>query len=294
MIRLLKSVTAIITAGVVCFGQPHSAAAEQETGEGDRRSVDVPLYYLELLEFSAAQLDQYEAQRPNLFDYRIKQGDSLYSIAVRFGTDIRTLARLNNISNPHRIVAGETIEVLTIVGSVHDAQDGDTVSDIARLYGVGEDVITSANDLDGDDILSRGIRVIVPGAYLSRGEDYPLYIIWPLQGVLTSGYGWRGGRFHFGIDIAAPYGAPFFAAAAGHVTKAGFLGAYGIMVELDHGDNILTRYAHASKVAVSLGEQVSPGQVIGYIGLTGNTTGPHLHFEILVDGAKVNPLEYLE
>jgi len=66
------------------------------------------------------------------------------------------------------------------------------------------------------------------------------------------------------------------------------------MVEVDHGDNILTRYAHASRVAVSLGEQVSPGQVIGYIGLTGNTTGPHLHFEILVDGAKVNPLGYLQ
>jgi len=101
------------------------------------------------------------------------------------------------------------IEVLTIAGSVHDAQDGDTVSAIARLYGVGEDVITSANDLDSDDILSRGIRVIVPGAYPAGGEAYPLYIIWPLQGVLTSGYGWRSGRFHYGIDIAAPYGAPF-------------------------------------------------------------------------------------
>jgi len=84
VIKLIKSVAAIIAAGVVCFGQPHSSAAEQETGEGDR-SVEVPLYYLELLEFSTAQLDEDEAQRPDLFEYRVKQGTAFMALPPVLG-----------------------------------------------------------------------------------------------------------------------------------------------------------------------------------------------------------------
>jgi murein DD-endopeptidase MepM/ murein hydrolase activator NlpD len=292
MTGIVKTVAVVLVAGAICFGQPHSATAEQDTGEADL-SGEVPRYYLELLQFSSARSDNEEEQKPALFEYRIEPGDSLYSIAHRFGTDIKTLARLNNIVNPHYIVMGDVIEILTVVGAVHDAEEGDTVSDIAKLYDVGEEVITAANDLNSKDILTRGVRVIVPGAALSRGGHYQSFA-WPLHGVLTSGYGWRNGKFHYAIDIAAPYGTPFYAAAAGRVTHAGYLGAYGIMVELDHGNGFLTRYAHASSVAVSNGQQVASGQVIGYIGLTGNTTGPHLHFELHNQGVKVNPLEYLD
>lgn len=292
MTGLIKIVAVLLAAGAICFGAPQGAAAEQETAEAELAG-DVPRYYLELLQFSSARLEAEEEQKPTLFEYRIEPGDSLYSIAHRFGTDIRTLARLNNIANPNYIVTGDVIEILTVVGAVHDAEEGDTLSDIAKQYGVGEELITAANDLNSKDVLTRGVRVIVPGADLSRGGHYQEFI-WPLQGILTSGYGWRNGKFHHAIDIAASYGTPFYAAAAGRVTHAGYLGAYGIMVELDHGNGFLTRYAHASKTAVAIGQQVAPGQVIGYIGLTGNTTGPHLHFELYHHGAKVNPLEYLD
>lgn len=289
---LIKAAAVVLVAGAICMGQPQIAAAGQDAEAGDRPG-DVPLYYMQLLEFSAAREADDQEAKPALFSYKIAGGDSLYSIAARFGTDIRTLVQLNKIVNPHAIFAGDIIEVLNVVGAVHDVQDGDTVSDIAKIYGVGEEVITAANDLNSKDILTRGVRVIVPGASLSRG-GYAHSFIWPLQGVLTSGYGWRNGKFHFAIDIAAPYGTPFFAAAAGRVSHAGYLGAYGIMVELDHGNGFLTRYAHASRLAVENGRYVAAGQVIGYIGLTGNTTGPHLHFEIHDNGEKVNPLEYLD
>ncbi len=294
MTGFIKTTVVLLVAGAIGFGIPQSAAADQGGVEAEL-SGDVPRYYLELLHFSSArsEAEAKDEQKPTLFEYRIEPGDSLYSIAYRFGTDIKTLARLNNILNPHYIVTGDVIEILTVVGAVHDAEEGDTVSDIAKHYGVGEEVITAANDLNSKDILTRGVRVIVPGADLSRGGQFPEFI-WPLQGVLTSGYGWRNGKFHYAIDIAAPYGTPFFASAAGRVTHAGYLGAYGIMVELDHGNGFLTRYAHAGKTAVTIGQQVAPGQVIGYIGLTGNTTGPHLHFELLYHGTKVNPLEYLD
>ncbi len=289
MTGLIKAATVVLAAGLICIGQPWSAAAEQE-GESDR-SGEVPLYYLELREFSAAR-DEAAESKPGLFKYTIEPGDSLSSIAARFNTDVSTLVSLNNISNPHHIVAGEVIEVVNVVGAVHNAEDGDTISDIAKLYGVGEEVIIAANDLNSKDTLTRGVRVIVPGATRSRGGQVKQFI-WPLQGTITSGYGWRNGKFHYAIDIAAPLGTPFFAAAAGRVTYADYLGAYGIMVELDHGDGFLTRYGHAGKVAVSAGQQVAPGQTIAYVGLTGNTTGPHLHFEVLHNGNKVNPLDYL-
>ncbi len=289
MIGLIKAATVVLAAGLICFGQSGSASAEQE-GEADR-SGDVPQYYLELRQFSAAR-DEAAESKPVIFEYTIEQGDSLSSIAARFNTDVSTLASLNNISNPHYIVAGEVIEVVNVVGAVHDAEEGDTVSAIAKMYGVGEEVIIAANDLNSKDTLTRGVRVIVPGATISRGGQVK-QLIWPLQGTITSGYGWRKGNFHYAIDIAAPLGSPIFAAAAGRVTHAGHLGAYGIMVELDHGDGLLTRYGHAGKVAVSVGQQVAPGQTIAYVGLTGNTTGPHLHFEVLHHGNKVNPLDYL-
>jgi murein DD-endopeptidase MepM/ murein hydrolase activator NlpD len=292
MFGFVKTVAVVLMAGAIFLGQPQSAASEKDTGDAEL-SGDVPRYYLELLQFSSAHSEDEEDPKPALFEYRIEPGDSLYSIAHRFGTDIKTLVRLNNIVNPHYIVIGDVIEILTVVGAVHDAEEGDTVADIAKLYEVGEEIIAAANDLNSKDILTRGVRVIVPGAALSRGGYYPS-LIWPLHGVLTSGYGWRNGKFHYAIDIGAPYGTPFYAAAAGRVIHAGYLGAYGIMVELDHGNGFLTRYAHASKVAVAQGQQVASGQVIGYVGMTGNTTGPHLHFELLDQGARVNPLEYLD
>jgi len=118
-------------------------------------------------------------------------------------------------------------------------------------------------------------------------------LIWPVSGPVVSPYGYRWGRLHAGIDIAAPYGTPIHAAAAGAVVLAGWVSGYGNYTCIDHGGGLATCYAHQSSYAVSQGASVDQGQVIGYVGCTGHCFGPHLHFEVRINGTPVDPLGYL-
>jgi len=118
-------------------------------------------------------------------------------------------------------------------------------------------------------------------------------LIWPVSGPITSPFGPRWGGFHPGIDIGVPTGTPIHAAAAGTVIYCGWETGYGNLVVIDHHDGIATAYAHQSRIAVSCNEDVAQGQVIGYVGCTGFCTGPHLHFEVRVDGTPVDPIGYL-
>ena len=116
----------------------------------------------------------------------------------------------------------------------------------------------------------------------------------PTSGTVTSRFGPRRGGFHTGLDIAAPMGTPIFAAASGTVTRSGPSGGgYGTLVLIDHGNGVQTLYAHASRVYVSPGQTVAQGQRIAAVGSTGNSTGPHLHFEIRVNGTAVNPQNFI-
>ena len=117
-------------------------------------------------------------------------------------------------------------------------------------------------------------------------------LIWPVSGAVVSGYGMRWGRMHMGIDIAAGYGTPIQAAAGGTVIFSGWMGGYGNFVIVDHGGGLSTAYAHMSSIGVG-GGTVSQGQVLGYVGCTGHCFGPHLHFEVRVNGSAVDPLGYL-
>jgi murein DD-endopeptidase MepM/ murein hydrolase activator NlpD len=125
------------------------------------------------------------------------------------------------------------------------------------------------------------------------GQPSASGLIWPCDGVVVSGFGLRWGRMHEGIDIGCAYGTPNRAAAAGTVIHAGWLGGYGNLVVVDHGNGLSTAYAHASSILVSLGQSVSQGQTVSLVGSTGNSTGPHLHFEVRVNGVAVDPLPYL-
>lgn len=115
----------------------------------------------------------------------------------------------------------------------------------------------------------------------------------PTSGPITSPFGWRWGRMHQGIDIGAPTGRAIVAAESGEVFYSGSLGGYGQAVLVDHGGGLVTLYAHQSRRAASVGESVGRGEVIGYVGSTGNSTGPHLHFETRVNGTPRNPQQYL-
>ena len=131
-------------------------------------------------------------------------------------------------------------------------------------------------------------------SYLPQGKGAMKGYIWPAQGVFTSGYGWRWGRMHKGIDVAGPVGTPIVASAPGVVSYSGYNdGGFGYLVEIDHADGSMTRYAHNSRILVSSGQQVAQGQQVSEMGSTGFSTGPHLHFEIHSPQGTVNPMAYL-
>lgn len=122
----------------------------------------------------------------------------------------------------------------------------------------------------------------------------------PLEGAqLTSGFGMRnhpvlgGRRAHAGIDLAAPTGTPVYATADGIVSRADWYSSYGLYISVNHGASMETRYAHLSRLAVAAGDNVKKGDLIGYVGSTGRSTGPHLHYEVRVDGLAVNPIPYM-
>ena len=130
----------------------------------------------------------------------------------------------------------------------------------------------------------------------SGAADSHIPSIWPTTGVVSSPYGlrWGGTDFHPGMDIANDMGTPIVATADGVVEYAGWnSGGYGNMVDIDHGNGIMTRYGHASQVVVSTGQHVKRGQLIAYMGSTGFSTGPHCHYEVHVNGNRVNPISYL-
>ncbi len=124
-------------------------------------------------------------------------------------------------------------------------------------------------------------------------------MIWPISGPITSEFGWRthpifgSARFHSGLDIGGDYGMPIHAAASGVVIEAGWIGGYGNTIMIEHGSGIVTLYGHNESLAVGVGQHVNQGDVVAYCGSTGNSTGPHCHFEVRVNGEPVSPWDYL-
>ena len=143
------------------------------------------------------------------------------------------------------------------------------------------------------------VGLMVESAEDSRARRAAYPTLWPAEGSFTSGFGYRrspfGGiwKFHAGIDVSAPRGTKIRASSSGVVELAEYTGNYGNLVEVNHGYGVKSRYAHCSRMFVKVGQVVQRGQVIATVGSTGQSTGPHLHFEVLVDDQKVNPMAYL-
>ena len=138
---------------------------------------------------------------------------------------------------------------------------------------------------------AQGASSVVPSS--GPGSPSASGFIWPVSGAVVSGFGMRWGRMHEGVDITASSGTPIWAAASGTVIHAGWLGGYGNLVVVDHGGGLSTAYAHASAILVGVGQDVSQGETVALVGSTGNSSGPHLHFEVRVNGTAVDPLLYL-
>jgi murein DD-endopeptidase MepM/ murein hydrolase activator NlpD len=161
----------------------------------------------------------------------------------------------------------------------------------------------AALEAAGAPVDVEGALGVVPGTALGAGPGGTPAAdgarLWPVEGSVTSGFGPRvhpltgQQRLHAGLDVAAAAGTPIRAAAAGQIIAATTLGGYGLAVDIRHGDGTVTRYAHQSRLLVRPGQQVAAGQVIGLVGSTGASTGPHLHFEVQVGGGPIDPLSWL-
>jgi murein DD-endopeptidase MepM/ murein hydrolase activator NlpD len=165
----------------------------------------------------------------------------------------------------------------------------------ARLASVQESKAEYLHEVAGLQAASRQVTAQLQSSGSSSYSSTPSSsgLIWPVNGPVVSGFGMRWGRMHEGIDIAVGYGTPIHAAASGTVAFSGWMDGYGNFVIIDHGGGMATAYGHQSAIAVGGGQSVSQGQVIGYVGCTGHCFGPHLHFEVRINGSPVDPLGYL-
>jgi len=227
--------------------------------------------------------------------YVVRSGDTLSSIAKMYGVSTNTIIWANDIKGSI-IREGQKLVILPITGVKYIVKKGDTLSTLAKAYGADIFEITTYNDLQTDSILAIGDEIIIPGGKISgtsatnlvKGSSSPSYADY-YQRPVVGGYKSQELHGYNAIDIATYWGAPIYASADGRVTisrSGGWNGGYGSYVVINHSNGTQTLYSHLSSVVAGSGAWVLQGEVIGYVGSTGKSTGPHLHFEIR--GAK-NP-----
>lgn len=259
-------------------------------------------------------------------EYVVKSGDSLWSIASKNNMTEADIKEANpEITDPKRLQIGDTVNLVVPepyvnvysretrvytqsipfrTQTVYDNtmwpwEQSTRVAGVNGVREITEEVVRLNGQVVERNVLNEQVlrepttRVVAQGTkeIPSKGTGA---MIWPLQGPITSPYGWRWSSFHSGVDIAATTGTPIKAADSGYVTTAGWRGNYGQTVIIEHGNGVSTLYAHMSSIAVKVGQEVSKGQVIGYVDSTGRSTGPHLHFEVRVNGSTVDPVKYYQ
>ncbi len=275
--------------------------------DGQLRKIPIPLHYLYVLAAGAAIL---------VF--------SLTGIASSYTRMLVKISHFNQLRREKDQIKSQysQLEQAAKEKDIQVASLGSLAGEVSSLYGLKSDPILTAEPSDGvrdaqvhsslnqfyalrntalsgaaSNGISLGLTRNVTTADWVRAYSAP--DLWPVEGQITGSFGERidpfngEGAFHSGVDIASSYGQPVIAPADGVVEFADFMGGYGRMIVLDHGHSITTRYGHLSGVAVMAGQNVHRGDTIGYVGLTGRSTGPHLHYEVRINDTPVNPHKYL-
>jgi len=250
-----------------------------------------------------------ERPRLNIITYTVQAGDTVQSIATFFKLEPTTIMWANPAVEdaPDLLRIGQEVVILPVDGAYHKVVEGDTLESISEAYKVEPEDITACeyNHLEPPDYpIVEGMWLIIPGgekpyvpklvtAYtgpVPEGARGTGRFQWPVLGRITQGY-WYG---HRAIDVGAPTGSAILAADGGFVSFAGWTDVgYGYLVVIDHANGFATYYAHMSNIYVFVGQAVERGQVIGAVGSTGWSTGPHLHFEVRYYGVQQNPRAYL-
>src|SRR5437016_5344268 len=203
------------------------------------------------------------------------------------------VASLGSLASEVSALYGLKSQPTLVTATSEQIQDADVTSSLDQLHALRTSALTGAKMVG----LTMGLTRNATTADWIRANSAPN--LWPVEGQVTGSFGERidpfngEGAFHSGVDIGGSYGHPVIAPAGGVVTYADFQGGYGKMVMIDHGHGISTRYGHLSGYAVTSGQHVNRGDVIGYVGLSGRSTGPHLHYEVRINDTPVNPYKYL-
>lgn len=251
--------------------------------------------------------------RDTIVIYTVEKGDTLSSVAKKFGISTDTIKWENGLKNDS-IVIGDALRILPVTGMAHKVVKGDTIYSIAKKYDASSQAIVDFpfNEFANPETFSlvEGQILIVPDGV--KPEEKPttirrqLYIpsgpisvsdsgfTWPVRGYISQFAAW----YHMALDIVSPFGTPVVAGQTGRVVKASaglWEGGYGTHIIIENDNGYSSLYAHMSGLNVGTGDYVVAGQTtIGWVGLTGRTTGAHLHFEIRRNGALVNPISYLQ
>ena len=258
--------------------------------------------------------------------YKVKAGDTLYGICEKLDVSLSELKKMNpkitdnmTIHIGDKFVTQQAIPLITVetveVSVFAEPVDYKTVTKKSGSYFKGETVVVQSGkkgkarvtakltkrngktvkrkDLEVETIKEPVNKVIVKGTKPVPAKKGTGTFMRPVNAGVYAGYGMRWGRMHYGLDFSAPTGTPIYAADGGTVTFAGWSGAYGYVITIDHGANKKTLYAHCSRLFVSAGNKVYKGQHIAAVGSTGRSTGPHCHFEIFINGSNVNPAYYI-
>jgi len=261
--------------------------------------------------------------------HTVAAGETLADLVAHYQVSREALLGINaEVAVGGSFPAGVRLRIPT--GPVHRLAEGENLLTVALQHGLSPAELAAANGLSGSSVVAAGQWLVIPASteilavrqapqdrrsvllaqqrqlagraaqLLTRYEPPAEGFRWPLatRGVISSPFGPRSlpilrSTFHAGIDIAAPIGTPILASRHGVVTRSGWGGVYGKAVHLDHGDGSQTRYAHMSRILVEVGRFVTAGETLGLVGSTGVTTGPHLHFEIRLQGRAANPLDFL-
>lgn len=275
--------------------------------------ADSPQDVLSLSQENVFATQSTDSVRDEIISYNVQKGDTVSSIARKFGVSEDTIKWQNNLKSD-TISIGDTLEILPVTGVAHKVASGETIHSIAKKYDAAPQAIADFpfNDFANPQTFSlvTGQIVIVPDGVVPEAKAQPQYVrrlalttgsvavadtgfAWPVAGTLNQGFAW----YHRAVDIGAGLGAPVVSAQSGRVSEvytSGYNGGYGIHVIISGDNGYSTLYAHMSGVNVSVGDRVGAGStVVGWVGLTGRTTGPHLHFEVRSSAGLLNPLGFL-
>jgi len=255
---------------------------------------------------NASSVSESLFKKPVTFrSYEVKSGDTISGITRKFGlTNLSTIIAVNGIDNVRALYAGQKIRVPSIDGLVYAVKSGNSLAGISVKYNIPLEDLLDVNDLSSQT-LKIGQQLFIPGAKMDSSKLHealgdmfkkPIFSSYRL----SSPFGWRpdpftGVRtFHTGIDMACPEGTPIHASMSGKVLTAGWSNVFGNYVIINHENGYQTLYGHMSKIIAKKGQRINQGTLIGLVGTTGYSTGPHLHFTVYKHGRLIDPSTVLK